>query len=104
MSKRQRPEKKSVAQAEGKKRVTQMDINHLRREARTALELAIVALAPTDSVDRLAAVAGIIEAMSELPADCPPAVTLLPNTAARAKSALEDWHQWEKKHLPRGQA
>ncbi|HXN32984.1 MAG TPA: hypothetical protein VN894_14035 [Polyangiaceae bacterium] len=96
MSKRQRTAEE--------KRVTPMDISHLRREARTAVELAIVALAPTELVDRLAAVAGIIEAMSELPSDCAPAVALLPKTAARAKSALDDWHQWEKKHLPKGLA
>jgi len=103
VSKRQRAESKRATRPEGKP-VTQLDINHLRREARTALELAIVCLAPTDLVDRLAAVAGIIEAMSELPVDCAPAVTLLPKTAARAKSALDDWHQWEKKHLPKGLA
>lgn len=51
---------------------TRMDLSHLRRESRTALELAIVELAPSDLIDRLAVVAGLLEALVELPADSAP--------------------------------
>src|SRR5207302_86059 len=46
----------------GEQPVSEMDLNHLRRESRTALELAIVELAPTDLIDRLAVVTGLLEA------------------------------------------
>ena len=38
----------------------QMDLSHLRRESRTALELAVIAMAPSALVDRLAAVADLL--------------------------------------------
>jgi hypothetical protein len=84
----------------------QLDLSHLRREARTALELAVVALAPSEIVDRLAAVAGLLEALVELPPDSPPVVALVPTVESRAKSALERWRRWQGEHLekkiPRG--
>jgi hypothetical protein len=73
---------------------TRMDLNHLRRESRTALEIAIVELAPTDLVDRLAVVAGLLEALAELPADSAPMITLGAATAERARVALEAWRAW----------
>ena len=89
---------------EGASVETAMDLSHLRREARTALELAIVALAPSELIDRLAVVAGLLEAMSELPSDSPPALALLPKTVERARSALVSWHDWEGKHFHKGEA
>ena len=80
---------------------SQMDLRHLRRESRTALELAIVELAPGDLIDRLAVVAGLLEALAELPANSAPAITLGPTTTDRARAALEAWHAWSerrKKH------
>lgn len=71
-----------------------MDLRHLRRETRTALELAIVQLAPTDLIDRLAVVTGRLEALAELPADSPPAVALGPPTVDKARVALEAWRAW----------
>ena len=50
-----------------------------------ALELAIVELAPSDMIDRLAVVTGLLEALIELPADSAPAFTLGPATADRAR-------------------
>lgn len=98
MSKRQSTE---LEQAE-----SQMDLNHLRRESRTALELAVVTLAPSHLVDRLAAAAGLLEALVELPADSPPVVAIVPRVVTRARSALEDWQKWRHEHLegkiPRG--
>jgi hypothetical protein len=85
---------------------TRLDLSHLRRESRTALELAVVAMAPVELVDRLAAAAGLFEALVELPADSAPVVALVPRVAARARIALEDWQKWHQEHLdkkfPRG--
>jgi hypothetical protein len=73
---------------------TRLDLSHLRREARTALELAIVELAPNDLIDRLAIVAGLLESLAELPADSAPAIALGPPTADRAHVALKVWQDW----------
>ena len=43
---------------------TRLDVNHLRRAARTALELAVVALAPWELIERLAMAAGLLEGAS----------------------------------------
>jgi hypothetical protein len=85
---------------------SQMDLSHLRRESRTALELAVVALAPSELVDRLAASAGLLEALVELPTDSPPVIALVPTVVTRTRRALEDWQKWCHEHLekkiPRG--
>jgi hypothetical protein len=78
---------------------TQLDLSHLRRQARTALELAVIALAPDDLVDRLAASAGLLEALIELPADNATVVALVARLGARTQAALEDWDQWQREHL-----
>ena len=75
----------------------QLDLSHLRREARTALELAIIELAPTDLIDRLAAVTGLLEALAELPADSAPALALGPATGKRAQAALAAWRAWAER-------
>lgn len=77
-----------------------LDLVHLRREARTALELAIVAMVPPSLMDRLAVVTGLLEALAELPPESPPARALVPATATRAREAIEAWHRWEAEHLP----
>jgi hypothetical protein len=74
-------------------------LNHLRRDARTALELAVVALAPAALVDRLAASAGLLEALAELPAESPPVVALVPRVVTRAQRALEEWQSWHQAYL-----
>ena len=73
---------------------TRLDLSHLRREARTALELAIVELAPTDMIERLALATGLLEALAELPADSAPAIALGPSAADRARIALTMWRGW----------
>jgi len=84
----------------------QIDLSHLRRESRTALELAVVAMAPSELVDRLAAAAGLLEALVELPTDSAPVVAIVPKVTTRARRALEDWQKWHHEHLgkriPRG--
>jgi hypothetical protein len=70
----------------------------LRRETRTALELAIVAFAPNEIVDKLAVATGLLEVLIELPPQSPPAIALLPATVARARMALAAWRDWGTKH------
>jgi hypothetical protein len=83
-----------------------LGLSHLRREARTALELAVIALAPSELVDRLAAAAGLLEALIELPANSPPALALVPGLVERTRRALGDWQIWQRENLekkmPRG--
>jgi len=83
-----------------------MDLSHLRRESRTALELAVVAMAPSELVDRLAAAAGLLEALVELPTDSAPVIALVPKLVTRTRRALEDWRRWHheylEKKIPRG--
>jgi hypothetical protein len=85
---------------------TQLDLSHLRRETRTALELAVVALAPPEVTDELATIAGLLEALVELPPNSPPVVALVPSVEKRARPALDKWHQWQSLYLagkiPRG--
>jgi hypothetical protein len=77
-------------------------LTHLRREARTALELAIVALAPDEIIDGLAVSTGLLEALNELPGDNSSVLAMAEVTAKRARKALQTWREWEKKHA--GQA
>ena len=83
-----------------------LDLSHLRRESRTALELAVVAMAPSELVDRLATAAGLLEALVELPTDSAPVMAIVPGVSTRARSALDDWQKWQQEHLekrlPRG--
>lgn len=73
---------------------TELDRRHLRRETRTSVELAIAALAPRPLVDQLAAVAGILEALDELPTDAAPVRAMTASIVARANAALEAWRTW----------
>ena len=83
-----------------------LDLSHLRRETRTALELAVVALAPSELIDPLARAAGLLEAITELPTDSVPVIAVIPGLVTRAKTALQDWNTWHRayleKKIPRG--
>jgi hypothetical protein len=81
-----------------------LDLSHLRRETRTALELAVVASAPQDLIDRLAWAAGLLEAIVELPSDSPSVLALVPKLTTRAKSTLALWSDWQAERLARDQA
>jgi hypothetical protein len=98
--------KKPGVQTKSRQAETLFELSHLRRDARTALELAVVALAPSELVDRLALVAGLLEALVELPTDSAPVIALVPSVQSRAKTALDDWQRWQQEHLekkmPRG--
>ena len=78
------------------------ELRHLRRDIKTAVELAVVALAPQDLIERLACTAGLLEALSELPEDSPPAVAWVPRTFQRAAKDLARWRSWEKTKLKKG--
>jgi hypothetical protein len=79
--------------------VASVSLSHLRREVRTALELAVIALAPTALVDALAAAAGLLEAATELPADSAPVVAIEPRVRKRARGALDEWKAWYDAYL-----
>jgi len=81
-----------------------LELGHVRREIRTALELAVVALAPFDLIERLAAAAGLLEALVELPPRSPPVLALVPKLTERAKAALADWQSWQSERLTKGKA
>jgi hypothetical protein len=81
-----------------------VEMSHLRRQTRTALELAVISLAPVELVDRLASAAGLLEAVQELPVDAPPIVVLVPRLVVRARAALEEWGHWKATHLAGSQA
>ena len=83
---------------------TSLDLSHLRRDARTALELAVVALAPSEIIDALAAPAGLLEALVELPPNSAPVVALVPKLVKRTREALDAWQDWQAKHLVKGRA
>ncbi len=76
-----------------------LDLNHLRRDTRTALELAVVALAPMELLEPLAVAAGLLEALDELPPDSPPVIALVPQLKMRTRKALDRWNKWHAKHL-----
>jgi hypothetical protein len=65
-----------------------------------------VAFAPSKLIERLAAAAGLLEALIELPANSPPALALVPGLVERAQEALHDWQTWHRENLenkiPRG--
>jgi hypothetical protein len=83
---------------------TPLDLSHLRREARTALELAVAAMAPSEIIDRLAAAAGLLEAIGELPPNSPPVLALVPGLVKRSRVALEEWQRWHEVHLAKVKA
>ncbi|HEX7507869.1 MAG TPA: hypothetical protein VF550_13920 [Polyangia bacterium] len=74
------------------------ELARLRQEARARLDLAVVALAPSQLIERLALAVGLLESLSELPVNSPPVVALVPKTIARSKSSLDDWRSWHKQH------
>jgi hypothetical protein len=76
-----------------------MEVRHLLREIKSALEMAVVALAPSELIDPLATSAGLLQALSELPIDCAPALALTPKGVERARAILGSWRTWEQEKL-----
>jgi hypothetical protein len=82
----------------------EMEMRHIGREIKTALELAIVALAPAELVDGLALAAGLLDALGELPSDSAPVRALAVRTTERARAALAEWQKWEHTSLKKASA
>ena len=76
------------------------EIRHLLRTVKTALELAVVARAPADLLDRLARPAGLLEAVSQLPVEGTPAEALIPELLYGARAAVDRWEAWVKTRGP----
>lgn len=69
--------------------------SHLRRDVKTALELAVAALARTDLIDSLATAAGLLEALAEFPRSSAPVVAMSPRATRLAEEALVSWRNWQ---------
>lgn len=76
----------------------QMELRHLARDVKTALELALAALAPSDLVDRLATAAGLLDAITDMALDEVASIPLVTRTVERANLALVAWHRWRADH------
>jgi hypothetical protein len=76
------------------------EIRHLLRTVKTALELAVVARAPTDLLNRLARPAGLLEAVSQLPVEGTATEALIPDLLIEARSAVDRWEAWIKLRGP----
>jgi|GEM_PF-5847692 len=76
------------------------EMRHLLRAAKTSTELAILARAPTELVNRLARVSGLLDAVSQLEIESGPARELTPSLIADALAALESWRTWERARSP----
>jgi hypothetical protein len=76
------------------------EIRHLLRTVKTALELAVVARAPADLLNRLARPAGLLEAVSQLPIEGTSTEVLIPELLSDARSAVDRWEAWLKVRGP----
>jgi len=78
----------------------QTEIRHLLRTVKTSLELAIVGLAPSDLLNRLGRVAGLLDAVSQLPTDEGPAQALTAGLIADGVAAVDAWDKWHRSRTP----
>ena len=76
------------------------EIRHLLRTVKTSLELAIVGLAPSDLLNRLGRVAGLLDAVSQLPTDEGPAQALTAGLIADGVAAVDAWNKWHRSRTP----
>jgi hypothetical protein len=70
-------------------------ISHLRREVKTALELAVAALAHAEVIDGLATAAGLLEALNEFPGSSAPVLATWPRARELAEQSLLAWRDWQ---------
>jgi len=70
-------------------------VSHLRREVKTALELAVAALAHAEVIDGLATAAGLLEALDEFPQSSAPVIATLPRARELAERSLQRWREWQ---------
>ena len=78
----------------------QTEIRHLLRNVKTSLELAIVARAPSDLLNRLGRVAGLLDALSQLPIDEGPAQALTAGLITDGVAAVAAWNKWHRSRSP----
>jgi hypothetical protein len=75
---------------------TAMRLRHLAREVSTALELALVRMAPNPLIEQLASVTGLLTALQELPLDTESLRMWGDQAGERAERALAEWNAWEE--------
>lgn len=78
----------------------QTEIRHLLRNIKTSLELAIVARAPSELLNRLGRVAGLLDALGQLPMDDGPTQALTRGLIADGLAAIDAWSKWQRSHTP----
>ena len=78
----------------------QTELRHLLRTVKTSLELAIIARAPTELLNRLGRVAGLLDAVSQLATDDGPTQALAAGLIADGVAAVEAWKTWQRSHTP----
>jgi hypothetical protein len=78
---------------------TQSEMRHLLRTVKTSLELAIVARAPVDLLNRLARVSGLLDAVGQLPIEGP-AQALTASLIADGLAAVDAWQKWHQARTP----
>src|SRR5262249_50066764 len=78
-------------------RASAMQLRHLHRDVSNALELALVALAPNSMIEALAAAAGLLNALQELPLESDSLQVWAKEAASRAERTLSEWRSWERR-------
>lgn len=76
------------------------EMRHLLRAVKTSTELAILARAPTELVNRLGRASGLLDALSQLATDAGPARELSGVLIADGVAALEQWRAWDRARSP----
>jgi len=78
----------------------QTEVRHVLRRVKTALELAIVARAPTELLNRLGRVSGLLDAVSQLPVAEGPAQAMTGELIADGMAAVVAWEKWQQGRTP----
>jgi hypothetical protein len=78
----------------------QSELRHLLRNVKTSLELAIVARAPADLLNQLGRVAGLLDAVSQLPTDEGPAQALTAGLIRDGRAIVDTWEKWHRSRTP----
>lgn len=78
----------------------QSEVRHLLRTLKTSLELAIVARAPADLLNRLGRVSGLLDAVSQLPIDEGSAQAMTAGLIADGMAAVDAWQKWQYGRTP----
>jgi hypothetical protein len=76
------------------------EVRHVLRRVKTALELAIVARAPTELLNRLGRVSGLLDAVTELPVAEGPAQAMTAGLIAEGVAAIAAWETWQEGRTP----